>query len=64
LDVLERALEDGVLDPDERTELVELAKHLGLTHERAQQLHRIPLSGFEQATAGLRPTPCQHSARR
>jgi DNA polymerase-3 subunit epsilon len=39
LDVLERSLEDGYIDEDEQAELVGLASDLGLTHERALQLH-------------------------
>lgn len=39
-DLLERALEDGVLDPDECRELIEVANQLGLTHARAMELHR------------------------
>lgn len=39
LDVLERALADGVLDPEERHQLADLANHIGLTHERAMELH-------------------------
>lgn len=39
LDVLERCLEDGFLDDDEQAELVGLASDLGLTHERALELH-------------------------
>lgn len=39
LDVLERCLEDGFLDADEQAELVGLATDLGLTHERALELH-------------------------
>lgn len=39
LDVLERCLEDGFLDSDEQAELAALAADLGLTHERALELH-------------------------
>jgi DNA polymerase-3 subunit epsilon len=39
LDVLERSLEDGVLDPDERAQLVDLANALHLSHQRVLGLH-------------------------
>ncbi|WP_370327208.1 exonuclease domain-containing protein [Euzebya sp.] len=39
LQLLEQALEDGVLDPDERRQLTDVANGLGLSHERALDLH-------------------------
>jgi DNA polymerase III subunit epsilon len=49
LDVLERCLEDGFLDAGEQAELVRLASDLGLTHERALELHNALIDALVEA---------------
>ena len=49
LDVLERALEDGVLDPAEQQELTGLAKDLGLNHARAMEMHEVVVDAMVEA---------------
>jgi DNA polymerase-3 subunit epsilon len=39
LSLLEQCLEDGVLDPDERRQLTDVANRLGLSHAQALDLH-------------------------
>lgn len=61
-DLLERALEDGVLDPDEQAELTDLANELGLTHARAMTLHRdLVLSMLDAALEDNRITAAERA---